>query len=155
MNRNLSLLAAAAVALLLAGCASSYSLTLMPRNSGKLYYGEAVEHAPGGGADISITIENRNYTGTWVASTPSSVYATGGYGWYGRRGAWGFGGGPVIVDNPTGGESKALLQSADGAGLRCDFIGLGSRLSGAGTCQDDQGLIYDVQLRVKKRTDAS
>lgn len=151
MSKSLSLFAALAVAALLAGCASSYSLTLMPRNSGKLYYGEALEHSPGGPADISVTIENRTYTGTWVASTPSSVYVSGGVGWYGRRGGWGFGGGPAMVDNPTGGESKALLQSADGAGLRCDFVGLGSRLTGAGSCQDDSGLIYDVQVRVKSR----
>jgi hypothetical protein len=139
------------VALVLSGCASTYSMTLMPRNSGKLYYGEAVEQSSGGPANISVTIEDKTYSGTWVVSTAShsSGYVTGGFGFYGRRGGIGFGGGPVIVDNPSGGEAKALLQSPDGAGLRCDFRGLGSGRSASGTCQDDKGLLYDVQLRPK------
>jgi len=149
MNRFFLL--ALATALVLSGCASTYSLTLMPRNSGKLYYGEAVGQSGSGQADVSVTIEQKTYTGVWVASTPSqtSGYVTGGFGWWGRRGGIGIGSGPVIVDNPTGGEAKALLQSTDGAGLRCDFKGLSSGKSGGGTCQDDSGLIYDVQIRIK------
>lgn len=141
-----------AAALLLASCASSYTLTLMPRNSGKLYYGEAVEQSAGGPASVSITIDSQTYTGNWVAATPgqTSGYVTGGFGWFGRRGGIGIGG-PVVVDNPTGGESKALLQAADGAGLRCDFKGLGAGRSGGGVCQDDKGLLYDVQIRLKDR----
>lgn len=143
--------ALAATALLLAGCASTYSLTLMPRNSGKLYYGEAVEQSSGGPATVTVQIEDKVYTGTWVVTTPSSTtgYITGGIGWYGRRGGIGFGGGPVVVDNPGGAESKALLQAADGSGLRCDFRGMGRGSSGGGSCQDDKGLLYDVQIRLK------
>jgi len=57
-------------ALLLAGCASSYDLVLMPRSSGKTYVGEAVETAYGEQANVRIDIEGRVYTGTWVATTP-------------------------------------------------------------------------------------
>ncbi len=153
MNRTalLSRLILGAAVLALTGCASTYSLTLMPRNSGKLYYGEAVEQSAGGPAVVTVQIDDKVYTGNWVASTPASTtgYVSGGFGWYGRRGGIGFGGGPVVVDNPSGGESKALLQSADGAGLRCDFRGTGSRASGGGTCTDDKGLVYDVQIRIK------
>lgn len=157
MNRSVpallrlwSLIAAGA---LLAGCASTYSLTLMPRNSGKLYYGEAVERSAGGPADLSVTIEDKTYTGNWVAQTPGQTtgYVSAGFGWWGRRGGVGIGG-PVVVDNPTGGESKALLQAPDGSGLRCDFRGLGAGRSGGGTCQDDKGLLYDVQIRLKDRS---
>jgi hypothetical protein len=153
MNRPARLLPLLAAGTLLAGCASSYSLTLMPRNSGKLYYGEAVEQSSGGPADVSVTIEDKTYTGNWLAATPgqTSGYVSGGIGWFGRRGAIGVGGGPVVVDNPTGGESKALLQAADGSGLRCDFKGLGAGRSGGGICQDDKGLLYDVQIRRKDR----
>jgi hypothetical protein len=153
-TRLLALLAAGLAAVVLAGCASTYSLTLMPRNSGKLYYGEAVEQSAGGPADVSVTIEDKTYSGNWVAQTPgqSSGYVSGGFGWFGRRGGIGFGGGPVVVDNPTGGESKALLQAPDGTGLRCDFRGLGAGRSGGGTCQDDKGLLYDVQIRLKDRS---
>jgi uncharacterized protein YceK len=149
MNR--SALLALTAALALSGCASTYSLTLMPRNSGKLYYGEAVEQSAGGPANVSVTIDDKTYSGTWIATTPRSTsgYVSGGFGWYGRRGGIGIGGGPVVVDNPTGGESKALLQAPDGSGLRCDFRGLGSGQTGGGTCQDDKGLLYDVQIRVK------
>ncbi|MGH6886767.1 MAG: hypothetical protein ACREGK_11920, partial [Geminicoccales bacterium] len=52
----------------------------------------------------------------------------------------------VIVDNPLGTQAKALLRSADGRGLRCDFRGV-TGAAGSGTCKDDQGLAYDVQLR--------
>jgi len=130
----------------LCGCVSTYQLTLMPRTSGTLYYGEAIES--GVQADVSVTIDQKTYVGTWVYSTPdrSTVYVSGGWGWYQ---SWI--GTTVTVDNPTGGEAKALLQAPDGSGLRCDFRGMAYGRSGGGTCQDDEGLVYDVQIRVKER----
>jgi hypothetical protein len=131
---------------LLVGCSTAYQLTLMPRTSGVLYYGEAFE--TGSQADVSVTIDKKTYTGNWVYSTPERTtgYVSGGWGW--RRSAIG---GTVTVDNPGGGEAKALLQAADGSGLRCDFRGMASGRTGGGTCQDDKGLLYDVQIRVKER----
>jgi hypothetical protein len=130
---------------LLAGCATNYSLTLMPRTSGQQYFGEAL--ATGGDeADVTIAIGERTYKGTWVVSRPppATGFSFGGmFGTYGRSM-----GTTVMVDQPGGGEAKALLSSPDGSGLRCDFRGLGAGASGGGgTCQDDQGLVYDVQLR--------
>lgn len=126
------------------GCASTYELTLMPRTSGKLYYGEAVQR--GAQAEVSVTIEGKTYTGTWVEVAPDRTtgYVSGWWGW--RRSGIGT---TVTVDNPTGGEAKALLQAADGSGLRCDIRGMAGR-SGGGTCQDDKGLVYDVQIRLKE-----
>lgn len=134
----------------LAGCASTYQLTLMPRTAGKLYYGEAVEQSPGGPARVNITIEDKTYSGTWLAIAPDNNNGTisAGFGFGSRRGGIGFGT-PVIVENSNGGESKALLQAPDGTGLRCDFKGTSSGRSGAGTCTDDKGLIYDVQIAAK------
>ena len=65
MKTTLALLAALA----LAGCASTVQLTLMPRDSGKLYHGTADD----GGAEgrIAITIEDKTYAGTWVETVPS------------------------------------------------------------------------------------
>lgn len=135
-----------AAALLAGGCASTYELTLMPRDSGKLYSG--VIHDSGGSeGTIAITIGERTYTGTWVEVVPdrTSGYVAGGYGW---RGGWGMGmGGTISMDNPSGGEAKALLRSADGAGLRCDLRGGSGRGVGGGICRDDKGLDYDVQIR--------
>ena len=139
-----------ALAALLGGCASTYTLTLMPRNSGTTYTGEAVERSSAE-ADVRITIGDKTYTGTWVAAGPdrTSAYVSGGIGIGSRRALGGLGT-VVTVDNPQGVEAKALLRAADGSGLRCDFKGLSSGRGGSGTCQDDQGLVYDVQIRFKE-----
>lgn len=135
-----------ALVALLAGCATTYELTLMPRTSGKLYYGEAVES--GSQAEVRVTIDQKTYVGTWVAAAPdrTTAYVSGGWGW--RHSGFGT---MVTLDNPAATEAKALLRSADGAGLRCDFRGMSYGTTGAGTCRDDQGLVYDVQIRVKER----
>jgi hypothetical protein len=136
-----------AAALALAGCATTnYDLALMPRDSGKVYAGTADDAGYGEGR-ISITIEGKTYNGTWVESQPSTstAYVTGGLGWgFGRRGMGGLGT-FITMDNPQGGESKALLTAGDGSGLRCDFkSGQGH---GGGVCKDDKGREYDVQVR--------
>jgi hypothetical protein len=144
--RKPPLLLAALLAAGLGGCATThYQLTLMPRDSGRTYEGVA-EDAGGTEGPISITIEGKTYTGTWVEVVPArtSSHVTGAYGTGYRRYGWGLGG-TVTMDNPAGGEAKALLRSADGAGLRCDLRGGGG--AGGGVCRDDKGLEYDVQIR--------
>lgn len=131
-------------ALALSGCATTYQLQLMPRDSGRMYSGTAQDTGRGEGP-ISIAIDDKTYNGTWVATTPdrATAYVSGGFGW-GRRGGGGLGT-IVTMDNPQGGEGKALLSSSDGAGLRCDFrSGQGH---GGGVCRDDKGREYDVQIR--------
>ena len=132
--------------LLLAGCASTYSLTLMPRTSGQMYYGEAVSK-PGQDADLTVTIGERVYRGTWVINTPppTTGFVVGGVIGSRRSGI----GTSVVIDHPAGTEAKALLRASDGSGLRCDLRGVHSA-SGSGTCQDDRGLVYDVQIRLKE-----
>lgn len=132
-----------ALAALLAGCTTTYALTLMPRDSGQLYYGEATGQV-GGEMLLRVTIGERSYEGTWVVTDPgpSTGFVVGGVFGTRRSGV----GTSVIVDNPLGTEAKALLRSADGRGLRCDFKGV-TGSAGSGTCRDDQGLTYDVQLR--------
>lgn len=136
-------LLAAAAAALLAGCTTTYALTLMPRDSGQLYYGEATGQT-GGEIRLRVSIGERSYEGTWVVSDPgpSAGFVVGGV-FGGRRSGVGT---SVIVDNPLGSEAKALLRSDDGRGLRCDFKGV-TGAAGSGACTDDQGLVYDVQLR--------
>jgi len=141
----------ALLALALAGCTSTYSLTLMPRNSGKIYNGEAVS-TTGAEAQVTVTIEERVYRGNWVIAQPppTTSFGIGGFlgGAGGRHGGVGVGigtGTAVVVDQA---EAKALLRAEDGSGLRCDLRGANTG-SGSGTCQDDQGLVYDVQIRFK------
>jgi len=135
---------ALAAALALAGCATTYELTLMPPDRGVTYTG--VAHDNGGGeGPISIKMGDRAYSGTWVQATPSrsSAYVSGGWGW----GGWYHGGMGAVysVDNPQGGQAKALLTAPDGSGLRCDLrINYGY---GDGLCRDDSGRPYDVQIR--------
>jgi hypothetical protein len=138
-------LAPAALAALLAGCTTTYGLTLMPRSSGDLYYGEATGQT-GGEMQLTVTITPRVYRGTWVVATPppTTGFVVGGV--FGSRGT-GMGT-SVVIDNPAGTDAKALLRADDGSGLRCDFHGVHGS-AGSGTCQDDLGGIYDVQLRRK------
>ena len=147
MRKHLTM---AAAALILGGCASTYQLTLMPRDSGKLYYGVA----EGGNTEgrISVTIDNKTYNGSWVQVAPerTSGYVSGGFGGF-RRG-WGLGG-MVTLDNPEGGSSTALMQAPDGSGLRCDLRG-GAYGFGGGNCRDDKGRTNDVQLRAQQPSKA-
>ena len=138
--------AAIIAALALAGCASSYELRVMPRDSGKMYGGTAQDSGGGEGA-ISITIDGKTYNGTWTETQPASAtgYVMGGIGW-GRRG-WGGLGSFITMDNPQGSEAKALLTASDGSGLRCDFKSGSERRVGGGVCKDDRGREYDVQIR--------
>ena len=140
--RTVSILAAAAVSL--AGCTTTYQLAVMPHDSGRLYAGTATDTGSGQGP-IAIDIESKHYAGNWVQTTPSTSYGyvSGAYGWGWHR--WGGVGATVTMDNPAGGEAKALLTAQDGSGLRCDLrIGQGT---GGGYCRDDAGRQYDVQLR--------
>jgi hypothetical protein len=132
--------------LALAGCASTYDLRVMPRDSGKTYAGVAEDTGAGEGK-ISITIEDRTYNGTWVETQPAQArgYVSGGIGFRGRFGMGGF----FTLENPDGGATKALLTAADGSGLRCDFSG-GQGRSGGGTCRDDKGRVFDVQIRTHR-----
>lgn len=135
----------AACAALLAGCTTTYALTLMPRDSGQLYYGEATGQT-GGEMRLRVTVGERTYEGNWVVADPgpSTGFVVGGIFGSRRSGV----GTSVVIDNPLGTEAKALLRSADGRGLRCDFRGV-TGPAASGSCQDDQGLVYDVQLRRK------
>jgi len=124
----------------------------MPRNVGTLYYGQAVEQTGGGPARVTVTIDDTIYTGTWVATAPQRTTGTVavGVGFGSRHAGVGFGTTPVVVETPAHTESKALLQSEEGKGLRCDFKGVSAGGSGGGTCTDDQGLVYDVQISLQK-----
>ncbi len=137
--------------LLLGGCVTTYDMTLMPRDSGKLYSG-VIENVGRSEGRVSVTIDEKTYDGTWVTvvSDRSTGYVTGfgvGGGRWGRGWGWGAGG-AVSMDNPEGGLATALLQARDGSGLRCEFRGP-SYGTGGGRCRDDRGREYDVQLRVR------
>src|SRR5260221_8718902 len=104
-----------AAALALAGCASTYQLTVMPRDSGKLYSGVAQDAGKGEGR-ISITLEDKTYSGTWVETQPSEAtgYVTGGPGG-GPGGDGPPAPGPLLtIDKPPVGETEDVLRAAGG-----------------------------------------
>jgi len=132
----------AAGAMTLAGCATYYDLTLLPRDGGKPAYGTAHDLGPGQ-ASVSIAVADKVYRGTWVQTTPerSMTYVgASSWGWWdwGTSGAADRAYGEVVA--------KALLQAFDGSALRCDFFGLTGGQA-TGKCIDDKGLIFDVQIR--------
>jgi hypothetical protein len=129
----------------LAGCTTYYDLTLMPRDSGTLMHGSA-EDRGNGSASVTVDIGEKTYSGNWVMVTPersTSYVGASAWGWQG----WGSFG---AIDRAYGDAvAKALLQAADGSGLRCDLFGMTGG-QGTGKCTDDKGLVYDVQIRTRK-----
>lgn len=140
-RRALALLCAGA---LLGGCATTYDLTLMPRDSGKVTYGTARDIG-NGQANVSLAVGDKIYSGTWVQIKPEGTTD------YVGASAWGWGGWAPFggVDRTNGNaNAKALLQAQDGSGMRCDLYGLTGG-KGSGQCTDDKGTVYDVQLRAR------
>jgi hypothetical protein len=137
---------ALALGMSLAGCATTYDLTLMPRDSGKLTYGTA-QDLGNGQANVTITVGDKVYTGNWVQVRPEQATNYVGASAWGWRG-WGSYG--EINHNYGDAIAKALLQSTDGSGMRCDLYGLTGG-SGTGKCTDDKGLVYDVQIRSRTK----
>ena len=134
-------------ALALAACATTYDLTLMPADSGTLSHGTA-QAAGRGQANVTIVLGAKVYSGTWVAVAPERSAAYLGTGRWRRSD---FDGGLVVERATENSVAKALLQAADGSGLRCDFFGLDGG-QGTGRCVDDKGLVYDVQIRTRNPT---
>jgi hypothetical protein len=146
-GRGAARCAALLAGLALAACTTSYDLTLMPADSGTLSHGTA-QAAGRGQASVTIVLGDKTYNGTWVAVAPDRSAAYVGAGRW-RRGYYD---GGLVVDRSSGDSvAKALLQAADGSGLRCDFFGLDGG-QGTGRCVDDKGLVYDVQIRTRNST---
>lgn len=130
--------------LTLSGCA--YQITAMPRDSGKIYTGQATETGFGGG-DIEITIEATIYKGKWTTTSSNDSYTVLTTFGTNSRGARTTSTG-IGQSYGSGGTGKAMLSSADGRGLRCEFAGGGSG-SGGGICVDDAGRVFDIQYGFK------
>jgi len=122
---------------LLSACAQNWQLTMMPRNSGKVYTGTA--HGDGfGGGTVKVIIDGVSYEGPAMRTSSNDTF--GFFQTYGSRGQSSFGttesvGGSITV--------KAILSSPDSRGLRCDLVGDGMGHLG-GICLDDRSNIYDV-----------
>lgn len=102
--------------ILISGCA--LKVQLMPRDSGKMYFGTAMDSGSGSGT-ISITIDDRNYSGTWTSVSSGDTF---GFAQIYGGGKSSFG----SFQNYGGTRNqKAMLSTPDGRGLRCETTGDG------------------------------
>ena len=133
-----ALLAAAAITL--SGC--SYTLQLMPRDSGQMYQGTA-SGAPGGGSGpMSVTIDGIQYNGSWTAIRPGDqLTIMNAYARSGAASANAFGTSQSYGQSAYG---RALLSGA-GRGLRCEFA-YSNAGAGQGVCVDDAKRVFDLQI---------
>lgn len=130
-------LALAVAVITLTGCA--YKVSMMPRDSGKIYTGVFNNNGSGSGS-MTVDVDGVTYSGPVVKVGSNDTFGFAQTFGYNSKG---------VVSSSTGtGASygdvfiKALLTSPDGKGMRCDLRGRGT--SGGGICVDDQQRVYDV-----------
>ena len=128
--------------LALAGCA--FNVTLMPRDSGKVYTGEM--NGPGNGTGtMTIKMDGDDVcTGpvAKVASNESFGFAnTQAFNSKGKTAN-------AFTTMTQSGDVtvKAILSCTSGKGLRCEMTGRGG---GGGICTDDTGRIFDALAIMK------
>ena len=123
----------------LAGCASTYDMNLMPRQSGKIYIGTASKQG------VEINIEGEVFRGSLVKVGSNERFG------FSQKFAT-INGAPVqaFSNSYQSGDAfaKGLLASAEGHGLRCDIRFSGR--SGGGICLDDKEMVYDLTITRKR-----
>lgn len=133
MKICLAIVAAAA----LSGCA--YNVSLMPRDSGRVYTGSLES---GGGPSGTMTVSLEGDTCTGPAARVASNESFGFVSAYGRSSTGQFGTASANTYQSGDATVKAIMSCKSGKGLRCDLTGRGA--SGGGVCLDDAGKVYDV-----------
>jgi len=118
------------IPLALAGC--GHALTLMSAD-GTMGTGRAT--GIGGKGTLDVQIGERTYRGTWVAAQGGSV----GFGTVGRHSF-------TTSSFDASSQGIAMLRSADGVTLRCQFVFGGMSGAGYGECEDSAGTHYDLQI---------
>lgn len=135
MKKHLSILA---LCFILAGCAQ-YNVTLMSQTNGSMWHGTANEM----GKTITIVLKDETYSGTYSFMQNGSV----GFGTGFLQGTAGSAlANSTYVSSAALGNGSALLTSASGKGLRCQFSYSTMNRSGAGICRDDKKKLYDLQI---------
>ena len=125
------------VAALLAGCA--WQMSLMPRDSGKVYSGSVSGNGMGSGT-ATVTIEGVTFTGPAVRTASNDSFGFANTYGSNSRGTFARSTSTMFIEGDK--YVKAMLSSSDGKGLRCDLVGRAH--GGGGICVDDTGRVYDV-----------
>jgi hypothetical protein len=128
----------------LLGCVGSHSFYLMDRKTGAS--GSATVPANGQhGGPIAITLGSKTYKGQWVyMQTGGSISIGTTTAVSGARTATALG---SSIGLPTGGNGNIVATAEDGSTLHCAFDFSELDLRGIGTCQDNEGEMYDLQIR--------
>ena len=127
------------IVIVLTGCAGSMKLTLMPRDSGKVYSGQLDGNGMGSGT-ASIDIEGVICSGPAARMSGSEV--TGISSTIGAVGGRNFSSSTIGVAGTGGSAVKVMLSCTNGTGLRCELRG--QNRTGGGVCVDDKGKSYDI-----------
>jgi len=130
-----------ALAILLAGC--THHLMLVGRTSGAVGSAE-VTTAGNHSGPITITLAGKTYTGQWVyAPQGGSVGFGSASAFSGNQSAAAF---ASFAGIPTSGPGSIIAGAPDGSALRCVFNYSENGQTGIGSCQDNKGEIYDLQI---------
>jgi len=115
-------------------------MTLMPKDSGRVYTGQLQSDGMGSGSAF-VYIDGIKCSGL-VARVPNSEQTVGMASTVGSVSGRNFQATTLGVSGPGGSKIKVLLSCTNGKGLRCELSGQDSR--GGGTCVDDDGKQLDV-----------
>ena len=126
------------------GCAVSLKLTLMPRDSGKIYIGQLDGDGMGSGI-ATIDVDGVICSGPVVRVSSSEVTTIGST--LGSVSGRNFSSTSIGVGGSGDTTIKALLSCNDGSGIRCELSGQNRR--GGGVCVDDKGRNFDVLANPK------
>lgn len=135
----------ALVCISLASC--THSLTLMSQNNGDIGLGSANEL----GRTVAISLNGESYNGNYSYVEQGNVSFSNAYAqgsvYSGARSAYAsaYGNSATINQSYVGGGS-IIARSESGKGIRCQFSFSTMSRSGAGICQDDKKVVYDLQI---------
>ena len=104
--------------------ACSYNMVLAERGGTRMGFGKATSNGHGSGT-LEAVLDGKGFEGTWVSTNESGAIGSVAY-----------------QSNDHHGIANA--KAADGSTVRCEFVFGGS--AGYGSCQDNMGRLYDLQL---------
>ena len=128
----------------LSACSITPSATLMSRETGAMGTGVIENAAFGNSGPMTVTFQDQEFKGQWVAvrnpgNTSFGLLTTYGYGGIGVGTA-------SAVSQSDSGYGTALLSSDDGESMRCEYRYSLVTITATGVCQKQDGEVFDLQV---------
>lgn len=130
--------------IVLSACSITPQATLMSRDSGAVGKGVIENVTFGNSGPMTIDFKDQKFKGQWVAVRNPGNMSFGLLSTYGFAGT-GFGTGTQINQSDSG-YGTALLSSAGGDSLRCEYRYSLVTITATGVCQKQDGEIFDLQV---------